>query len=112
MGNSSEIVKVALNRRPNAHNAKSGLASPHGHAYCSGRDHLEVPVTSRRVAVVVTGENIIHTVLVKQFEIVAPDRERDVEVLVRLVGSLQKIRNVLEDEDVLHLFAAGSLQFA
>ena len=59
-----------------------------------------LPVARLRVAVIVAAEQIPHAELPEEREMRGATRERDVEVLVRLVGRLDEPRVMLEDDEV------------
>src|SRR6266849_6065236 len=54
---------------------------------------------------VVAGKYVRHAGLVKQFQIPLASRRRDIEVLIRLAGALQKPRMVLKDHEMADAWA-------
>src|SRR5205085_2542073 len=81
--------------------AKSGGVVANRPADGPGGDHLERAVTAVRVAMVVAGIYVLHTVLMKQGQQAAARFERKIEVLFRFLGVLEKQRLMQEHDEML-----------
>src|ERR1700704_5935616 len=90
--------------------AQPGLVLALRLAYRASGHRFNVAIAGNGIAVVMTGEKIFHAELVKQTEVRGTAFARDIEVLVRLVGALQKPGMMLEDHNVLRAVIASALQ--
>src|ERR1039458_204439 len=93
------------------HNAEAGFRAAQRLAYRAGREHLQIGVASLRIAMIVPGEDVFHAELMQNPEVAPPGFRRDVEVLIRLVGLVQKQRMVLKHNQALHAVLPGLRQF-
>jgi hypothetical protein len=89
-------------------NAKPRLIATERFTHRSGGDHFNVAVSTVGVSMIVTGEKVSDSIIVEAREISIADFPRDVEVLIRFIRALKEIGNVLKNEDVRNVIAAGA----
>jgi hypothetical protein len=102
----SQSVVLALHRGfPHDHHADTGRIRAQRLAHRTGSDHSQRISLAQCVAVIVAGEHVVNTVFHQQIEILLPCSHRDIEVLIGLVRTLQKKRDVLKEGDMPRAFA-------